>query len=225
MNKKLLILIMARKGSDDVISRQNLRLVKNKPLLYYIVKTALKFKKADVLVSTDSEEISELSLLYGANYIKRPKRLTKNSTSVKEICLDALQKLEKENIHYEKCLVLHPKIPLIKISTINTFFKNLEKKESTIFGISDIVDSMDRDSNHVYQYLLNELGTSGTREKVRVMFKGRVPPKRIKEKIVSYVKSYVICSQCRAPDTSFIKEARTTLLKCQACGATRPVRL
>ena len=43
--------------------------------------------------------------------------------------------------------------------------------------------------------------------------------------IVSYVKSYVICSQCRAPDTSFIKEARTTLLKCQACGATRPVRL
>ena len=141
MNKKLLILIMARKGSDDVISRQNLRLVKNKPLLYYIVKTALKFKKADVLVSTDSEEISELSLLYGANYIKRPKRLTKNSTSVKEICLDALQKLEKNNIHYEKCLVLHPKIPLIKISTINTFFKNLEKKESTIFGISDIVDS------------------------------------------------------------------------------------
>ena len=47
---------MARKGSDDVISRQNLRLVNNKPLLYYIISTALKFKKADVLVSTDSEE-------------------------------------------------------------------------------------------------------------------------------------------------------------------------
>ena len=141
MNKKLLILIMARKGSDDVVSRQNLRLVNNKPLLYYIVKTALEFKKADVLVSTDSEEISELALLYGANYIKRSKRLTKNSTSVKEICLDILQKLEKKNIHYEKCLVLHPKIPLIKISTINTFFKNLEKKESTIFGITSIIDS------------------------------------------------------------------------------------
>jgi len=141
MNKKLLILIMARKGSDDVISRQNLRLVNNKPLLYYIVKTALKFKKADVLVSTDSEEIRELALLYGAKYIKRPKVLTKNSTSVKEICLDTLKKLEKENIHYKKCLVLHPKIPLIKISTINTFFKNLEKKEPTIFGIASIIDS------------------------------------------------------------------------------------
>ena len=141
MNKKYLILIMARKGSDDVISRQNLRLVNNKPLLYYIVKTALKFKKADVIVSTDSEEIRELSLLYGAQYIKRPKKLTKNSTSVKEICFDVLQKLQKEGIHYEKCLVLHPKIPLIKNNTINTFFKNLEKNRSTIFGISNIVDS------------------------------------------------------------------------------------
>ena len=46
------------------------------------VKTALKFKKADVLVSTDSEEIRELALLYGAKYIKRPKVLTKNSACV-----------------------------------------------------------------------------------------------------------------------------------------------
>lgn len=132
---------MARKGSDDTISRQNLRMVKNKPLLYYIISTALKFKKADVLVSTDSEEIRELSLLYGAKYIDRPKHLTKNSTSVKSICYDVLQKLDKEKIHYEKCLVLHPKIPLITINTISKFFKNVEKNKFTIFGISDIIDS------------------------------------------------------------------------------------
>ena len=141
MNKKFLILIMARKGSDDVISRQNLRLVNNKPLLYYIISTALKFKKADVLISTDSEEIRELTLLYGAKYIERPKSLTKNSTSVKEICLDALQKLDQQNTHYEKCLVLHPKIPLITINTILKFFKNVGKNKPTIFGVSDIINS------------------------------------------------------------------------------------
>ena len=132
---------MARKGSDDVISRQNLRLINNKPLLYYIISTALEFKKADVLVSTDSEEIRELTLLYGAKYIERPKSLTKNSTSVKAVCYDALQKLQKENINYEKCLVLHPKIPLIRIDTINRFFKNIGKNKPTIFGVSDIIDS------------------------------------------------------------------------------------
>tara|TARA_Y100000994_G_C15693283_1_gene442398 strand:- start:2424 stop:2750 length:327 start_codon:yes stop_codon:yes gene_type:complete len=101
----------------------------------------------------------------------------------------------------------------------------IEGSQTILRNFSDVVDAMDRDSNHVYQYLLNELGTSGTREQSRIMLKGRVPPKRIKEKLVSYVKTYILCNQCRAPDTGFIKEDRTTLLKCQACGATRPVRL
>ena len=43
--------------------------------------------------------------------------------------------------------------------------------------------------------------------------------------LVAYVKAFILCDQCRAPDTRFIKEGRTSLLKCQACGATRPVRL
>ena len=101
----------------------------------------------------------------------------------------------------------------------------IEGNQTILRNFSAIVDAMDRYANHVYQFLINELGTSGTREQVRVLFKGRVPPKRIKEKIVSYVKSYILCGQCRAPDTRFIKEERTTLLKCQACGATRPVKL
>jgi|TARA_B110000438_G_scaffold26964_1_gene25727 translation initiation factor 2 subunit 2 len=101
----------------------------------------------------------------------------------------------------------------------------IEGNQTIIRNFAAIVDAMDRDSNHVYQFLINELGTSGSREQVRVLFKGRVPPKRIKEKIVSYVKSYILCGQCKAPDTRFIKDDRTTLLKCQACGATRPVKL
>ncbi len=101
----------------------------------------------------------------------------------------------------------------------------VEGNQTIIRNFSAIVDSMDRDPNHVYQFLINELGTSGNREQVRVMFKGRIPPKRIKEKIVGYVKTYILCNQCKAPDTRFIKEERTTLLKCQACGATRPVRM
>ena len=101
----------------------------------------------------------------------------------------------------------------------------IEGSQTILRNFSEIVDAMDRDANHVFQYLLNELGTSGSREQVRIMLKGKVPPKRIKEKIVSYVKTYILCGECKAPDTRFMREDRTTLLKCQACGATRPVRL
>ena len=101
----------------------------------------------------------------------------------------------------------------------------IEGNQTIIRNFSELISKMDRDPNHVYQFLLNELGTSGTRESARVMFKGRIPPKRIRGKIVNYVKSYILCNQCNSPDTHFIKEERTTLMKCQACGATRPIRL
>tara|TARA_B100000287_G_C20406152_1_gene691627 strand:- start:57 stop:509 length:453 start_codon:yes stop_codon:yes gene_type:complete len=101
----------------------------------------------------------------------------------------------------------------------------IEGNQTIIRNFSELISKMDRDPNHVYQFLLNELGTSGTRESVRVMFKGRIPPKRIRGKIVNYVKTYILCNQCNAPDTHFVKEDRTTLMKCQACGATRPIRL
>lgn len=132
---------MARKGSRDVISRQNIRLVNNKPLIFYIIKTALEFSKAEVYVSTDSDEIKELSLMYGAKVIHRPKSLTTNSTSIKEICFHALKDLQRRGKNFEKCLVLHPKIPLIKLSTIRKFLNSVEKNVDTVFGVYDVINS------------------------------------------------------------------------------------
>ncbi|MGY8755033.1 MAG: translation initiation factor IF-2 subunit beta [Candidatus Poseidoniales archaeon] len=105
--------------------------------------------------------------------------------------------------------------PQIMIEGSNTIFRNFV----------EVVNHMDRDDNHVYQFILNELGTSGSRDGPRARFKGRIPPKRIKKTIVNYVNTFIKCGQCKAPDTHFIKQDRTTLLKCQACGATRPVKL
>lgn len=101
----------------------------------------------------------------------------------------------------------------------------IEGSNTILRNFAEVVGMMDRDDNHVYQYILNELGTSGSRDGPRARFKGRIPPKRIKKAIVGYVNTYIKCSQCNAPDTVFLKQDRTTLLKCQACGATRPVKL
>ena len=101
----------------------------------------------------------------------------------------------------------------------------IEGSQTILRNFNEMVSMMDRDADHVYHFLQNELGTSGTRDKGRVLLKGRIPPRRIKERIVAYVKTYILCHQCNAPDTAFLREDRTTLLKCQACGAPRPVKL
>ncbi|RZD44347.1 MAG: hypothetical protein CXT78_06695, partial [Thaumarchaeota archaeon] len=130
MNSENLILIPARAGASN-ISRQNLRLVNGKPLIYYVIKTALKYTK-NVYVSTDSEEIKQVSIMYGAKVIQRPKHLTKNNTKLDEIAFDALSKLEKK--YFKKCLILNPKYPLIQFSTIKKFFSLLDKQIQTIYG-------------------------------------------------------------------------------------------
>lgn len=131
--RRKLILILARAGTKN-ISRQNIRLVNDKPLIYYVINASLQIKSADVFVSTDSEEIKQMSLLYGVNVICRPKSLTKDSTSTEDTAYHALSYLDPKNLVYEKCLIINPHFPLIKPSTINRFFSLLNKQIQTIFG-------------------------------------------------------------------------------------------
>lgn len=131
MKNENMILIPARAGTTS-ISRQNLRLVSNKPLIYFIIKTALKYTN-NVYVSTDSDEIQEISKLIGAKIIKRPKSLTKNITELEDIAYHALSEISKEE-KFKKCLILNPKFPLVELSTIKKFFSFLNKNVQTIFG-------------------------------------------------------------------------------------------
>ena len=133
IHKENLIIILARKGTKK-ISRQNVRLVNGKPLIYYIIKKCQEIKSADIFVSTDSEEIKQLSILYGVNWLDRPIPLTKDQTPIDEIAYDSLIQLKKKNLNYKKCLLLNPHYPLIKTSTIKKFFSMLKNSKEIIYG-------------------------------------------------------------------------------------------
>ncbi|RLI78897.1 translation initiation factor IF-2 subunit beta, partial [Archaeoglobales archaeon] len=38
------------------------------------------------------------------------------------------------------------------------------------------------------------------------------------------VKTYVLCKECNAPDTEFVREERVLMVRCLACGAKHPVK-
>ena len=99
-----------------------------------------------------------------------------------------------------------------------------EGKLTILRNFQDICDILARRTDHVLGYLLKELGTAGSLEGRRVIFKGRLAESRIAERIDEYVKMFVVCSECLRPDTHLEKDGRTMVLKCMACGAHRPVR-
>ena len=97
-------------------------------------------------------------------------------------------------------------------------------KKTIIRNFSEIVDALRRDETHLYKFLLQELGTAGSINNRRLVLQGRVPERKIKERIKSYIDTFFVCQECNRPDTSFLRVGRTLNLHCEACGAKRPIR-
>lgn len=101
----------------------------------------------------------------------------------------------------------------------------IEGKTTVLRNFGDIADKLRRDPNHLLGYLLRELGTAGSIEGRRVVFKGKVATASIADRIRDYVDEYVLCSECNRPDTKISKEGRILILVCETCGAHRPVHV
>ena len=64
MKNENLIVIIARESGRYDVSKQNLRLVNGKPLLYYVIKTAKGSKNCHTVISTNSDEIKQYGEFY-----------------------------------------------------------------------------------------------------------------------------------------------------------------
>lgn len=102
-----------------------------------------------------------------------------------------------------------------------------EGTKKTVFAnLMEICNGMHRAPEHVIQYLLAELGTTGTLDgQQRLVLKGRFLPKAFEGVLRHYFIDYVICNMCKSSDTQLVKEqaSRLTYCRCQACGASRSV--
>ena len=80
--KKRICTICARGGSKDVPNK-NIRVINGKPLIAYTLKLAKKSSLFDeIVVSSDSEEILNISNIYGASLlIKRPEGLSQDKSA------------------------------------------------------------------------------------------------------------------------------------------------
>ncbi|MCS7106000.1 MAG: translation initiation factor IF-2 subunit beta [Candidatus Aenigmarchaeota archaeon] len=87
----------------------------------------------------------------------------------------------------------------------------------------EILANLRRDAKHLSKFLLKELATSGNVEDDVLIFQGKISKEIIQKKIEDYVKRFVICKECKNPDTKLLKEDRITVMKCEACGARSAV--
>jgi translation initiation factor 2 subunit 2 len=99
-----------------------------------------------------------------------------------------------------------------------------EGNTTVIKNFDKISDAINRESDLILKFLLGGLGTAGELDGGRIVFQGKIPAKSIQDKLKEYIDAFVICSECNRPDTHLVKQGRTTLIRCDACGAFRSVK-
>src|SRR3989338_11294368 len=96
---------------------------------------------------------------------------------------------------------------------------HIQGNKTIISNFHQIASTLNRDPEHLLKFILKELATPGELKKTGFIIGTKIPASRINEKIEQYVREFVLCSECKKPDTTLIKEEKITFIKCQVCGA------
>lgn len=93
-------------------------------------------------------------------------------------------------------------------------------KKTSFANFIDIARTLHRMPKHLLDFLLAELGTSGSMDgNQQLIIKGRFQPKQIENVLRRYIKEYVTCHTCRSPETILQKDTRLFFLQCESCGS------
>lgn len=124
-----IISIITARGGSKGIPRKNVKLLNNKPLIYYSIASSLNCELIkNTYVTTEDKEIMELSLKYGSEIIKRPEKLSQDESSSVDVILHALDYLEDKKELPNFFVLLQPTSPLRTsediTQSINLFIEN-----------------------------------------------------------------------------------------------------
>lgn len=126
MNKTFLAIIPARGGSKR-LPRKNILDLCGKPLISWSIEAALKSKYiSKVVVSSDDEEILNISSNFGADIIKRPYELANDTATTFDAIKHTIDNLEK----YDYIILLQPTSPLRNVKHIDEAIELLEEKQA-----------------------------------------------------------------------------------------------
>lgn len=100
-------------------------------------------------------------------------------------------------------------------------------KKTVWVNFQDICNTMRRNSDHVFQFMMAELGTEGSIDgNARLVIRGKLVPKSIESLLRKYIIEYVSCHMCKSFDkTNLTKDSvsRLHFLNCENCGCSRSV--
>ena len=129
-NSDCICLIPARGGSKR-LPRKNIRLFNGKPLIAWSIETAISCNLfSEVYVSSDDNEIIEISRKYGADIpFVRPAQFANDHAKDIEVINHFLEWVQKKNLNPKFLCYLYPTAPFIEKKTLSGCLNLLKEKQ------------------------------------------------------------------------------------------------
>jgi pseudaminic acid cytidylyltransferase len=132
-----LAIIPARGGSKR-IPRKNIKLFLGKPIIAYSIEAALNsclFE--EVMVSTDDEEIAEISIKYGAKvpFLRSPNNSNDTATTF-DVLAEVVFRYKNQGRRFDNLCCIYPCAPFCNNQSLaETYRLLIEKKFDTVFPV------------------------------------------------------------------------------------------
>lgn len=139
-NKRFLAIIPARGGSKGILNK-NIMDICGKPLIAYTIEAGKKSKYIDeIVVSTDSDAIKDISQQYGANVpFLRPEHLSNDSAKSIDLVLHTIDFYKNNNnMCYDYVILLQPTSPLRTFVHVDEAIEKLmESSRSSLVSVRE----------------------------------------------------------------------------------------
>jgi len=142
-----IVAIIPARGGSKGIPGKNIKELCGKPLITYIIETALKVEELDrVIVSTEDKEIAEVAKKCGAEVpFMRPEGLARDETPTLPVLQHAVKYIEEnENYMPDIVVLLYATSPLLKAERVSEAIEMLKE------GEFDSVLSVEEDKGHYW---------------------------------------------------------------------------
>ena len=100
---------------------------------------------------------------------------------------------------------------------------HIEGNKTIITNFKQICSYLRREPSHLIKFLQKELATPGSLKGDRLVLTRKISSSLINDKIKAYAEAYVVCKECKKPDTEIRKEGDFSFIHCLACGAKKSI--
>lgn len=123
---KTIAIITARGGSKR-IPRKNIKEFCGRPILSYSIDAAVKSGMFDeVMVSTDDEEIAEISKQYGAKVpFLRSEKTSNDFATTADVLREVIETYRKKGVTFDKACCIYPTAPFVTADKLKSAMDEL----------------------------------------------------------------------------------------------------